>query len=339
LAGSRNKAEAGRVVAVTGGSNFLGSQLAARIDADPAFARVVVLDASSSIAESPRARHYDIDLARPGADARIGEALAAEGVDTVVHAALAQAPTLQVESAHELESIGTMNVLSACESSPVANLIVWSHTLLYGARPDNPALLPETWPLRADASSSFVKNKLEVEEQVAAFAARNTRAAVAVVRTAPVVGPNSRGIVTAMMRRRLVPVVAGFDPLSQVIHEYDVVEAFKRAVDLRAAGVFNVTAEGVLPLSTAILLAGRLPVPIVRPMYRGILDMLRSLRISEASMTFAEYLTWPCVADGSKAARELGFHATYTTQEAICDVVARPRRRKTDHAPPPGGTP
>lgn len=334
MAAGKRKRRAARVVAITGGGNFLGSQLAARLDADPAFARVVVLDAGSSIASSPRTRHYDIDIAKPGADARLAEALAAEGADTVVHAAFIQAPTHQVEYVHELESIGTMNVLAACEGSSVRRLVVWSHTFLYGARPDNPALLPDTWPLRGNPESLFIRNKIEVEQQVAAFAARASGAvATVVLRAAPVVGPNSDGVAAAMMRRRLVPVAAGFDPLVQVVHEYDLVEAFRLAVGSDATGAFNIVAEGVLPLVTAILLTGRVPVPMPRAVLKRVLGAAWMLRMSEAAAPFVDYLTYPCVADGARAVAELGFRSTYTTQEALCDFAGRALAPRGSSAP------
>jgi UDP-glucose 4-epimerase len=315
----------GRVVAVTGAANFLGAGLVARFEGDPGCVEVVVLDAPAGPGASAKVRSRDIDISRPGADARIARALEEDRVDAVVHAAFFAAPTHQVEYIHELESIGTMNVLSACEHSPVRQLVVWSQTFLYGARPDNPALLPETWPLRAPADSPFVRDKLAAEEQVAAFAARVARPRVAVLRTAPIVGPRAEGVIPSLIRPLLVPVAAGFDPLVQVVHEYDALDAFKCAVDGGHGGVFNIVAGGVLPITTALLVAGRLPVPVPPGLLRRALAALWAVRASEASGPFVDYLMYPCVADGGRAAREMGFRATYSTQEALGDYACRAR--------------
>jgi UDP-glucose 4-epimerase len=311
-----------RVVAVTGTREFLGAGLVARFESDPAFDEVLALDAPAGSESSPKVRAFEIDLARPGADARIREVLRAAGADVLVHAAFFPAPTHQVEAMHELESIGTMNVLSASENT-VRRLVVWSQTFLYGARPDNPALLAETRPLQASAESAFLRDKLEAERQVAEFAARSARVAVVVLRTAAIVGPHAVGVVPALLDRRFVPVAAGFDPLMQVLHEYDALDAFKLAVTAEVTGTFNVVAGGVLPVTTALLVAGRVPVPIPTSALRRLLTMLWAVRASDASGPFVDYLMYPCVADGSRAARELGFRPTYSTHEALGDHVAR----------------
>ena len=310
------------VVAVTGTQEFLGAGLLARFERDPSCATVLALDAPAGSETSPRVRAFGIDLARPGSDAQLAEVLRESGAGALVHAAFCPAPTHQVETMHELESIGTLNVLSACERT-VERLIVWSQTFLYGARPDNPAMLPESWPLRASAKSSFLRDKLAAEQQVADFAARFPEVRVAVLRTAPVVGPRAVGIIPSLVRRRFVPVAAGFDPLLQVLHEYDAYDAFKLAVDADAAGVFNVVADGVLPVTTALLVAGRVPIPVPPAVLRRLLTVLWTLRASETSGPFVGYLLFPCVADGRRAVRELSFRPTYSTHEALGGYAAR----------------
>lgn len=320
---SVRRSPSGRVVAVTGTRLFLGRELVARFESDPACGAVLALDAPAASAVPPRVTAHEIDIARPGADQRLAAVLRDAGADTVVHAAFVPVPTHDVELAHELESIGTLNVLAACEASGVRRLVVWSQTVLYGARPDNPALLPENWPLRGAPDSPFLRDKLEAERLVREFAGRVSRVRTAVLRTAPIVGPHAVGLIPALLERRFVPVAAGYDPLMQVVHEYDVLDAFKRAVDRDGDGPFNIVAEGVLPIRTALLVAGRVPLPVPANALRRMLAVLWTVRAAEAGPSFVDYLMYPCVADGGRAARELGFRPTYSTQESIGDHVAR----------------
>ncbi|MBI5499349.1 MAG: NAD-dependent epimerase/dehydratase family protein [Deltaproteobacteria bacterium] len=310
------------VVAITGTREFLGAGLVARFERDPFCSAVLALDAPAGSESSPKVHAFEIDLARPGADAHVAEVLREHGAGAMIHAAFCPAPTHEVETMHELESIGTLNVLSACERT-VERLVLWSQTILYGARPDNPALLAETWPLRALPESPFLRDKLAAERQVADFAARFPGVRVAVLRTAPIVGPQAVGVIPSLVRRRFVPVAAGFDPLMQVLHEYDAYDAFKLAVDADHDGAFNVVAEGVLPVTTALLVAGRVPLPVPPAVLRRLLSVLWTLRAAETSGPFVDYLLYPCVADGRRAARELGFRPTYSTHEALGDYAAR----------------
>jgi UDP-glucose 4-epimerase len=79
----------------------------------------------------------------------------------------------------------------------------------------------------------------------------------------------------------------------------------------------------VLPIRTALLVAGRVPLPVLPGTLRRLLAVLWALRASEASAPLVDYLLYPCVADGGRAARELKFRPTYSTQESIGDHVAR----------------
>src|SRR5262249_58264713 len=62
---------------------------------------------------------------------------------TVVHLGLLESPTRETSYSHELEGVGTMQVLNACRRARTHKLIVRSFTWLYGARATNPAFLAE----------------------------------------------------------------------------------------------------------------------------------------------------------------------------------------------------
>ena len=109
---------AGRSVAVTGASTFLGKRLVGLLEEDPAVRRIVVLDVKGSSAAGPKTVYYEVDLTQPGVESRLSEILHAENVDTLAHLAFAASPTQATAWAHELESVGTMNVLAACRRKP-----------------------------------------------------------------------------------------------------------------------------------------------------------------------------------------------------------------------------
>jgi UDP-glucose 4-epimerase len=310
-------------VAITGAREFPGAGLVRRLDADPEVRAVVALDGAPPGCASDRVRAHDIDIAGPGADGRIADVLRVERVEAVVHTACFVSSTHQLERMHELESTGTLNLLAACAGAPVRRLCLWSHTHLYGARPDNPALLVESRPLRAPEANPFFRDKLQMEQQVASVAERRGSLAVTVLRSAPAVGPNARGVVTSLLRHRAIPLAAGYDPLVQVVHEYDLLDAFLLALRSEATGTFNIVGGGVLPLSTAVLVAGRLPVPVPPSILRRTLAVLWAMRAGEFGPDLVDWLMYPCVADGARASRELGFRPSYSTQEALFDHAGR----------------
>jgi UDP-glucose 4-epimerase len=68
-----------------------------------------------------------------------------------------------------------------------------------------------------------------------------------------------------------VPMVLGFDPRLQFVHEDDVVHALEHATINDIPGTFNVAADGVLALSEAISLLGKRPLPVLPPFGAGLL--------------------------------------------------------------------
>lgn len=316
----------GGAIALTGVNTYLGRSLVASLERDRRWRRIVAIDLKNTPTAGPKTRFYKIDLTQPAVDAQLAEILHAEKVDTLVHCAFLGTPTNATAWAHELESVGTMHVLGACEEHRVRKIIMRSHTILYGAHPDNPLYLTEKHPLRGDKRWSFVSDKIDAEKQVSSYAERNDSAIVTVLRAAPTVGPTTNNFLTQMLRRRVIPTVLGYDPLIQLVHELDVVAAYRIAIEENHPGVFNIVGPGVLPLTSVLRLVGRLELWIPGFLARQTLGMLNATHVVRAAPALMDYLMHPCVACGEKAADQLGFRASYSTREALGDFTRVLRR-------------
>src|SRR5690606_29909443 len=105
----------------------------------------------------------------------------------------------------------------------------------------------------------------------------------------------------------------GFDPLLQFVHEMDAVAAFKRAIDHDAPGVFNIVADGVLPVSTVIKLAGRGSWPYPHFVASQMAALLWAAHLVEVPPPLLRLLRFLCVADGARARHELGFRPAFSS--------------------------
>jgi UDP-glucose 4-epimerase len=315
------------VVAVTGAAGFLGSNLIGSLEEDDRIARIVGIDAGAASTAGRKTRSYDVDLTQPAAETRVAEILAAERVDAIAHLAFLPSPTHASAWAHELESVGTMHVTVAARHAQVRKLVLWSLTWLYGAHPSNPNFLTEKHPLRAPTSEPYFADKLEAEEQARRLMQRSPGTVVTVLRTAPILGPTVQNALTRYLSRRLVPTMMGYDPLVQFVHEVDAIAALHLAVLRDVPGTFNIVGDGVLPLSTAIRLAGRVAVPIPHPVAETLTAIGWVAQLVEAPPTFLKYLRFLCVADGQRARDRLGFAPAYTSREALLDFVNAQRLR------------
>ena len=322
-----------RVVAVTGAYSFIGAELMKRLERDRRYYKVLAVDVRKPTFPLHKTQFHKVDLTLPTADAELATIFKREGVDTVVHAAFLSSPTHATAWAHELESIGSMHVLNAAAESQVHKLVVWSQTLVYGAHPLNPNFLTEDHELRGDKSRSrYVKDKVEVERQVRRFAHENPDVVVTTLRTAATLGPTIRNFATRFFRRPVAPILMGYDPLMQLVHERDVVDSFVRAVDGDFPGDFNIVGEGVLPYSTILAMMGKVPVPVPHFLALPLSQALWATQIFDSPPNFLDFLRFLCVADGEKAKRVMGFQPRWNIKATITDFLGLPAT-ETMHDP------
>lgn len=314
-------------VTLTGAASFIGSNLVGILEEDPRVKRIVAIDLRAPATAGKKTRFYEVDFTQPTTEARLSEIFAAEQTGTLVHLAFLSAPTPAVALAHELESVGTRHVMVAARHARVRKIVAASQTMLYGAHPSNPNFLTETHELRAPISEPFFADKLEAEREVERFAERAPGAVVTILRTAPILGPTVSNVVTRYLAHRVVPTMMGFDPLVQFLHEVDAIAAFKLAIDRDVPGTYNIVADGVLPLSTVIKLAGRIAAPIPHPVAETLTSVLWLAQLADAPPAFLRYLRFLCVADGAKARTRMGFVPAYTTREAVLDYTHAQRLR------------
>lgn len=303
-------------IALTGASSFLGARTLRRLLETRGEGEVVVVD----IADPPAGigvGHRRVDLTEPASDQQLLDVLREEEVETVVHMAYFTTPQRDTTYAHELESIGTLNLLAASAAAGVRHVVLRSFTAVYGARGANPNFLTEDRPLAPNSALSWVRDKLEAEQHAASFAGRYPEMRVTVLRLAPLFGPGVRTFYTRIFDRRVIPVVMGYDPLFQLLHPEDALQAVEAALVRAPKGPVNVVPRGTISLIRALHLAGKIPVPIPHPAAYAISDALWSSGVGPAPGAFVDYGRYLCVADGVKAETTMGFRARYDSREAL----------------------
>ncbi|HET7291457.1 MAG TPA: NAD-dependent epimerase/dehydratase family protein [Vicinamibacteria bacterium] len=303
-------------IALTGAASFLGGRLLRRLVETRDPDGIVVLD----VADPPPAlgvRHRALDFTQPAADASLLAALREEEAETLVHFAFLTNPRRDQVFAHELESIGTLSLFAAAAAAGVRRVVVRSFTAVYGARGQNPSFLDEDRPLLPNASVGWVRDKLEAEQHAASFARRYPEMAIAVLRFAPLLGPQVRTFYTRILDKRVVPMLMGFDPLLQMLHPDDALEAAVLALAREVRGAFNVVPRAPMPLGAALHLAAKVPLPVPHPLAYILSEALWAAGVSEAPAGLLDYVRYPWVADGARAERELGFRARHSSREAL----------------------
>lgn len=310
-----------RVVAITGACHFLGTELIKRLEEDATCARILALDIRKPDIPLEKTEFHHVDLTVPGVDRALARLLQSNRVDTLIHAAFLSFPTHASEWAHELEDVGTMHVLNACAEVSPARFILASTTLVYGASSANPNFFSESDPLKGHPRSRFISDKVGAERQVWRFADEHPEIQVAVLRFAPILGPTINNMFTRFFSRPMAPVIMGYDPLLQFVHENDAVTAFHLAVNRSVTGAFNIVGKGVLPYRTVLALMGRLPLPLPHLLARPLAKTLWVTQVADTPPSFIDFLRFLCVADGERAKRKLGFVARFGIKRTVLDFA------------------
>jgi UDP-glucose 4-epimerase len=312
---------AGRVVLVTGVSRDLGRRFARAAASDPDVARVIGVDAVP-----PRGDIGDVSFVR--ADIRnpvIAKFIVKEDVDTVVHMSVISTPGSAGgrNTMKELNVIGTMQLLAACQKAPgLRTLVVKSTTTVYGASSRDPAMFTEDMEPRRAPRSGYAKDVAEIEGYVRGFARRRPDVRVTLLRAANVIGPHVTSPITSYFRLPVIPTVLGFDARLQFLHERDLLDVMLHAVRAEVPGTFNVAGDGILKLSQALRRLGRPTVPMPSFAIGNVGSVLRSARLADFSPEQTAFLTYGRGVDTTRMRTDLGFEPTFTTAGAFADFVA-----------------
>lgn len=315
------------VVLVTGVSRQLGGRLAGLLAADPSIERVVGVDTvpppREIAATLGRTEFVRADIRNP----LIAKVIARAGVDTVVHLSITALPRGAGgrASMKEMNVIGTMQLLAACQkSASVRRLVVKSTTAVYGSSSRDPALFTEETEPKALPRSGYAKDAVEVEGYVRGFARRRPDVAVSLLRFTNFIGPRIDSPLVRYLRLPVVPTVFGFDPRVQLLHADDALEVLRRAtlaVSPARSGTLNVGGAGVLLLSQLVRRAGRVPVPVPAPAVQLVGRAVRRSGLVDFSPEQVRFLEFGRVVDTTRLREEFGYVPRYTTAEAFEDFL------------------
>ncbi|MCC7076220.1 MAG: NAD-dependent epimerase/dehydratase family protein [Acidimicrobiia bacterium] len=313
-------------ILITGLATYWGGRLAQVLEEQPAVDLIVGVDRHAPTVELDRTEFVRV-REDYGALRRIVEA--AE-IDTILHThLLVDSTAASSRQVHELNVIGTMNLLAAAATtdSPVRRLIVKSSTLVYGAGRGDPQIFRETARRSNSPRTQVERSLLEVEDYVRDFAEDNPHVSVTLLRVANVIAPDFDTPMLNALHMPAVPAVFGFDPLVQFVHVEDCVSALAYAVENDLPGIFNVAADGVIPWSEVRGIIGK-PAMWLPPLgTQAAAGMLRRSHIVDLPDEFLSLLRFGRGVDNVRL-KQVGFRYRYSTVGCLYDFAEGLRLRR-----------
>jgi UDP-glucose 4-epimerase len=304
-------------IVITGMSGRLGRVVARRLHRDERHA-LIGLDRRPFPGRPKDIEHHQVDLRSKKAR----DVFRAGDVHALVHMGLMHDPRASTAELYSWNVSGTAHLLEYCQQYGVKKVVVLSSADVYGPRPDNPQFLTEEAPLLAAQRFPQMRDLVEIDHLVSTFFWKAREIETVILRPVHILG-SVHNAPSNYLRLDPTPVLLGFDPMVQVIHQRDVAEAIARALAPGARGIYNIVGPGEVPLSVILAELGRRTLPIPHPIARPMWSLAFRLGLSSYPVAELDFIRYVCMVDGSRAERELGFRAKHTLRETIRAVDDR----------------
>lgn len=223
----------------------------------------------------------------------------------VVHMATVTALTTDAEERFRVNLGGTRAVFEHSAAHGVEQLVFVGRHTYYGAGPDAPLYHTEAEPPQELGSYPELADLVAADLYAANALWRLPALETAVLRVCYTLGPSGHGTLASFLSGRFVPMVLGFDPLFQFMHEDDAADAIVAALGARLRGIFNVAGPQPLPLSVIAKEARRIPLPLPEVALALLLGRAGLPRLSRAALAHIKY---PLVVDASLFRKQTGFN-------------------------------
>jgi UDP-glucose 4-epimerase len=306
-------AESRQVVVVTGLSGNLGRTLTKLLHRTE---RIVGLDRRPFPGAPKDVELFQLDLRKKKAE----DVFRTHEVKAVIHMGIMHDPRMSSEEHHSFNVVGTTRVLDAVAKYGVKKVVVLSSANVYGPSPDNSNFLAEDAPLMAASRFSGVRDLIEVDMLAHGFFWRHPDIETVILRPVHILGPSIRNAPSNYLRLRYPWVLAGFDPMLQLIHQEDAARAMVEALRPGLKGVYNVVGPGEVPLSAVLRELGRTPIPVPHPIARPLLGALFRYRLANFPPPELDHIQFLCMVDGSRWRADVGWVPQRSMKDTIRSV-------------------
>jgi UDP-glucose 4-epimerase len=254
------------------------------------------------------------------------------GADAVVCLAWIIQPSRDLNKQWMTNVEGTMRVAEATKEAGVPAFLYASSIGAYSPGPKD-RRVDEGYPTNGIATSYYARHKAEVERRLDRFEAEAPD--VRVVRMRPglvfkreaaqgirrlFAGPFFPALLANPSLINLIPDIE--DLRSQVIHSYDVGEAFRLAIlNENARGAFNIATEPVLDAKEIGRILNARPLPIPARLARAGAGLSWALRLQPVPPGWLDLSRNVPIMDTTRARTELGWTPQFSADEALLDVL------------------
>lgn len=326
-------------VAVTGATGNVGTSLIRALQNEPRVTSIVGIARRQPEIRIPKVTWRRADVVTDDLVRVFG------GCDVVVHLAWLIQPSRDLRILHATNVEGSRRVFEAAAAAGVPSLVYASSIGAYSPGPKDDAGVDESWPTEGVASSFYSRQKAETESILDAFERSNPRMRVVRLRPGLIFKRESAAEIRrlffgpflpgTLLRRSLIPVLPDIDALRfQVVHSYDVGEAYRLAVVKGVSGAFNVATRPVMDMKRLGELLGARPVKVPPRLLKLGADVTWKLRLQPTPSGWIDMALQVPIMDTTRARTELGWTPRFDAADAILELMEGLREGAGMDTPP-----
>ncbi len=286
-------------ILLTGISGRLGRRAALRLHRNHT---VVGIDERPCPGLAAGVVHHQLDIRR-----RLAEDVFRQNqFDAIFHMGVVHNFRVPSEQLYARNVIGTETLLRYAAKYKVKKFVLLSSGDVYGPMPTNSHFIDEDAPLMGSQRFPELRTLVAVDRAVQSFFWRHHDVETVILRPTHIVGPNVRNAASKYMRLRIIPVLMGFDPMMQLIHEDDVLRMTEAALRPGIRGMFNIAGTDPVPLSRILEILNKPVLPVPHPLLRLIVDKAWKYRLSSFPAAELDHIQFNSVLDTRRAREVLG---------------------------------
>ena len=234
--------------------------------------------------------------------------------EAVVHMATVTHLERSSQERYRINLHGTRAVFDRCAQCRAKKVIFVGRHTYYGAGPDSPLYHTEDAPPMATSTFPELADLVAADLYATTALWRHPELDSVILRMVYQLGPSHAATLGSFLKGPRVPLVMGFDPLFQIMHEDDMARAIVVALETPMRGVFNVAGPTPLPLSNLVTETGRERVPLPEPVLKRLLGRFGFPALPRAALTHVKY---PVVVDDTAFREATGFEHAFGLRETI----------------------
>jgi UDP-glucose 4-epimerase len=258
---------------------------------------------------------HQVDIRRK----KMRDVFRAGNIRAVVHLGVMHDPRASASEHHTWNVVAYAKMLEYMAQYRVPKLVVLSSANVYGPQPENPQFLTEEAPLSGGQEFSEIRDLIEVDMLTQSFFWRHPEVETVILRPVHILG-NVRNAPSNYLRLPVATTLLGFDPMVQVIHQDDVVNAVQCALAPGVRGIYNIAGPEPLPLSRILKILDRPTLPIPHPLAKGMLNSLWRYRLSSFPAPELDHIRFVCMVDDRRARAQLGYKPRHDIRETVLAV-------------------